>query len=47
MITFRINGMQFVYHKTDWMPFKEFVLNACDLVHDWEFNLNSDKAIKG
>ncbi len=37
MITFRINDMKFEYHTPNIVPFPEFVLDACDLVHDWTF----------
>ena len=39
MIQFKINDMRFEYHANNIVPFAEFVLDACDLQHDWEFKL--------
>ena len=39
MITFRINDMRFEYHLPNIVPFPEYVLDACNLEHDWEFKL--------
>ena len=38
MIRFKINDMRFEYY-ANIVPFPEFVLDACDLQHDWEFKL--------
>lgn len=42
MISFRIGDMKFEYHSPNIVPFSEFVLDACDLVHDWTFKSNEE-----
>ena len=46
MITFRINDMKFEYHTPNIVPFPEYVLDACDLVHDWTYT-SGDKLVSG
>ena len=42
MITFRINDMRFEYHSPNIVPFPEFVLDACDLAHDWTYPIEEE-----
>ena len=46
MIQFRINDMKFKYHSPNIVPFPEYVLDACDLVHDWTYT-SGDKLVSG
>ena len=46
MITFRVDDMRFEYHSPNVVPFPEFVLDACDLVHDWTYT-SGDKLVSG
>jgi hypothetical protein len=34
--------MRFEYHSPNIVPFPEFVLDACDLVHDWTYPIEEE-----